>query len=120
MRGQAQLEAMRRRGFVPETVDLCLFKTRSAEDWPRLHPRYAVLEAVQSVRPAELRCLVGLEVQIHGEKREVVHAMRDACIAAGARRVIATVFDGRDSVPDYERFRAVEASDTQGVLTWPN
>ncbi len=119
MRGQAHLEAMRRRGYAPEAVDICLFKTRpgATEDWARWHPQYATLEADKPDRAA-LRCIVGLAVGIHGSDPMRVHAMRDACISAGAQRVVATVFDDRPGLPDADRFQAIEITDTQGVLTW--
>lgn len=118
MRGQTALEAMRRAGLVPESVDICLFpvKRHLLGAWPY----GATLQADAAPNPAALRCIVGLSVRVAGSDARRVAAMRDACIKAGASRVIATVFDGREDGPDYSRFEAVSVTDTEGVLTWPN
>jgi hypothetical protein len=119
MRGQAALEAMRRSGVVPAWVwiDTDHWRSDVPETWQVYAPQHAHLQSTKPDRAA-LRCVVGLPVQIDGEDRERVNAMRDACIAAGAKRVIASLYERRDDVPDYERYQVIEVSDTDGRQTW--
>lgn len=119
MRGQNLLEALRRSGHAPVTVDICLYETKPwvTQDWAIWYPQFATLQADKPDRAA-LRCIVGLDVNVSGDDAERVHAMRDACVEAGASRVVATVFENKDSGPDYERCRAIEVTDTKGLLTW--
>lgn len=116
MRGQAQLEAMRRRGKAPAVVFIetdSLPRWRGPETWAD-HDAPAQLHATKPDL-SDLRCIVGLTVCVQGSDKARVHAMRDACIRAKAARVIASV-----SVPDGEWFECVEVSDTGGLLSWPN
>lgn len=121
MRGQAQLEALRRSGKAPAVV---FIETDSAPRWrgPETWLDRAAPAQLQASKPdlAALRCVVGLTVCVQGSDRATVHAMRDACIRAKASRVIASVSECRNSAPGYERFECVEVSDTMGVMTWPN
>lgn len=119
MRGQAQLEAMRRRGFAPEMVHIAT--TRIArhfcDRWEWYSPQFAQLQAHGNPRTADMRCLVGLWVQIDGEDRETVRAWADAAKTAGAKRVVTSLAD-RSSRQE-SRHEIVEMTDTEGVLVWP-
>lgn len=119
MRGQDQLEAMRRRGFVPEQVNIATtpIAKHFADDWPLYSPRFAQLQAEGSPRRADLRCLIGLEVQIDGEDRGTVKAWAEAVKAAGARRVVTSLADF--SAPEEWKHSIVEMTDTDGVIVWP-
>lgn len=121
MRGHAQLEAMRRSGYAPAWVDVCLYPVKPHLLGVSDSGLIATIEATSwDHARADLRCVVGLEVRVSGDDATAVHAMRDACIKAGASRVIATVFDGREDIPDAQRFAALKVTDTKGILTWPN
>lgn len=116
MRGRAALESMRRDGYAPSLViiDLDDHKLRMAKDWEHHNPTTARLApAGEPPHRADLRCVVGLTVFVHGDEPEAVHAWRDACIEAKARRVVAAV-----TVLDtyHEAFQTTEIHDTAGVL----
>lgn len=109
MRGHQDLIAMRRRGLVPPVVVIDLSAV--------LVPNGGLTVGLTE-RPslADLRCVVGLTVSVHGEDAASVHALRDACIEAKAARVIATVSRCTHDVPKYERFECAEVTDTAGVF----
>lgn len=116
MRGRAALEAMRRDGYAPSLViiDLDDNKLRMAKDWEHHNPTTARLApAGEPPHRADLRCVVGLTVFVHGDEPEAVHAWRDACVNAKAKRVVAAV-----TVLDtyHEVFQTTEIHDTAGVL----
>ena len=118
MRGQTQLETLRRRGKAPAVV---FIETDSVPGWKgpeTWHERANAPAQLQGSRAsqAELRCVVGLTVCVQGSDPQTVQAMRDACIRAKAARVIASV----SQCTGPERFECLEVSDTMGVLTWPN
>lgn len=117
LRGQAQLEAMRRRGHVPQAVFICFDdrRLRMADDWSEHTPSIAHLEPVGKPSPADLRCIVGLTVFVLGTDAGAVAAMRDACVEARAARVIAMVCAERAPWCS----ECVEVSDTKGLLSWP-
>lgn len=115
LRGQAQLEAMRRRGHAPDAVfiDCGGDRLRMAEGWAS--QQRAHLAANGPVSQADLRCIVGLTVFVGGGLPCQIRAMRDACVRAKAKRVIATICEPRGEV-----FECVEVTDTEGLLSWPN
>lgn len=119
MRGQTQLEAMRRRGFVPEVVHIATrpIARHFADRWEWYSPRFAQLQAEGNPRRADMRCLIGLWVQVDGEDREIVKAWAEAAKAAGARRVVTSLADC--SAPEEWKHSIVEMTDTEGVLVWP-
>lgn len=119
MRGAAALEAMRRDGYAPSLVILELddAKLQMARDWERHNPTTAHLAPNgEPAHRADLRCVVGLTVFVHGDEPLSVHAWRDACIKAKAKRVVAAVTRCTDPTPLYERFETTEIHDTAGVL----
>lgn len=119
MRGQAQLETLRRRGYAPEMVHIATtpIARHFADNWPLYSPRFAQLQAEGNPRRADLRCVVGLWVQIDGEDRETVKAWADAAKDAGARRVVTSLADF--SAPEEWKHSIVEMTDTDGVIVWP-
>lgn len=64
----------------------------------------------------DLRFLIGTTVLAESENRERLGRMLRACMAAKARRVIATHY--RKSVP-FNDVEILETTDTEGELTWP-
>jgi len=68
------------------------------------------LEPKENPRLLDLRALKGLNVHVSGPDRDRTMGVRDAAIAAGAGRVIATVYG--------ERLETNEITDTMGVV-WP-
>lgn len=128
MRGAAALVSMRMRGVAPSMVFLdawCplgwLGAIATAYDtWHIDHPHRAHLMLDRADVPArvDLRCIVGLAVMINEDNAAAARAMRDACVAAGARRVIASACD---VVVDGEITRVAHlwTSDTEGHMAWP-
>lgn len=109
MTGHEPLVAMRLRGRQPASVHINA-NGNSVGNWTI--PAYpgAPLHAELNVHPSEtigrldLRCIAELTVHLNGDDPQRVAALRDACIEAGARRVIACCPDWTD--------------DTQGDLSW--
>ena len=116
MRGQDQLEAMRRKGFVPAfvVIETDSFGFDIPEMWSHRSPAIAQLQHEGKPNPADLRCIVDLIVSVHGTDESKVHAMRDACIKAGAKRTISTLSVARTPY----RYEAIEVTDTDGILQW--
>lgn len=122
MRGHLALIAMRCHGAVPEvvwidtdgTIDPC------CDDWLDITPQHAHLQLQPSDVPSlvDLRCVTRLFVSISGSDIKRVRSTRDACISAGAKRVIASttrqIRSGR-----YPEFELVEVTDTAGHLIHP-
>src|SRR5574343_216022 len=117
MRGRQDLETLRLEGYAPLWVDLCAYPCR--KDLLGVIGATAAIEALTVPSRAELRCLVGLHVAVHGSDAGLVHALREACVTAGARRVVATVYSGEQEC-DLDSYQPLEITDTEGVLTWPN
>lgn len=120
MRGTALLVALRQRGIHPALVTVDVDRTFPAwywRDWPverdsgPLNARIGV-EPGESLARLDLRCVIGLTVQVSGDDLERVQAVGRACEAAQAERVITTVRQGTH--PD-----AIVITDTEGSLTWP-
>lgn len=103
MTGHQPILAMRRAGKKPPYVwvsDMpgCILDGRTvcvAGDTPELE---------------DFRLLVGLTAIVNGTDQPRVDRIAAEC-AKFAKRVISSVFDGRD---------VVRVVDTEGVLTWPN
>lgn len=120
MRGHLALIAMRQRGAKPDLVWLETNPERDpcCDDWLEITPKHAHLQFDPEESPArvDLRCVVGLTVSISGSNLKRVRATRDACIAAGAKRVIASTTRqiGNDEFP---AFQVMELTDTDGHLT---
>ena len=110
MRGHEPLVAMRLRGLQPASVHLNANGNSLSVDWTIPACPGAPLHAELEVDPTEtigrldLRCIADLTVHLNGSNPERVAALRDACIEAGARRVIACAPDWTD--------------DTEGLLSW--
>jgi hypothetical protein len=113
MRGADDLVSMRKRGAVPSVV------------WIDAETEYLHLPASQehahlqladgeSAHRADMRCVVGLTVCVSGPDANRVHALRDAAIAAKAKRVIASVVTLRTG-----HWIVDEVTDTAGFMTWP-
>lgn len=122
MRGQTQLEATRRRGYVPEVV----FIDADSKPVRRVDAMFdplaggaARLGLLPGESPArvDLRCVVGLVVHVSGTDANRVQAMRDAAIAAGASRVISATTERTNQ--GWQPFRTVELTDTAGLESWP-
>jgi len=119
MRGHQQLIAMRKDGFVPDCVwiDTDHDHLNCWRDWHGMDSRHAHVQIEPAERRFDLRCVIGLPCFVQGSDRRRVFAVRDACIAAGAARVIASVTQQRGQ-GDYATFEAIESSDTEGVFAW--
>jgi hypothetical protein len=110
MRGHEPLVAMRMRGFLPAAVYVNA-DGNTPGDWTIPAHAAAPLFAEINVDPSEtiarldLRCLAGLTVHLNGSDPMRVAALKDACMEAGAQRVIAYCQDWTE--------------DTDGALSWP-
>jgi hypothetical protein len=97
MRGHEPLIALRRSGKRPSMVFIDAFEDSSDSwrDWPKNDPAHAQLEVLpdDSIPGLDLRCVVGLPVMVTGHSKARVDAIRDACIEAGAKRVVAACID---------------------------
>jgi hypothetical protein len=99
MHGHQQLIAMRRRGYVPNSVHVDadgLLPRRITNGWADAVPGlgvHAFLCIETADRPAllDLHCLVRLRVFVSGADKGRVSAIAAACIDAGASQVIANV-----------------------------
>ena len=120
MKGAESLRFMRRRGYAPSMVFLDTEdnRLRPWADWERINPNHAHLTPERNDVPAraDLRCVVGLRVLVQGDDADAVHAWRDACIAAKASRVVASVTRCIESDPLYARYETLEMTDTAGLL----
>jgi len=124
MLGHEYLINMRKRGYKPRSVWVeCLPMGRFAKSLisPQikndmdihLDPR-----DIKTVNRLDLRCLVGLNVYVNGPNDDTTQAVADACLKAGAVKVIASFFD----LSKRERDWLVKMSTTtpEGVMTtWP-
>ncbi len=120
MRGQEPLVAMRLRGQLPASVTIDVDRALPAwlwrdwaadREWAFQRPVHArlVVERGEAAQRLDLRCVIGLTVQVCGDDAERVQAVARACQAAQAQRVITAVPVGDD----------IHMTDTEGALTWP-
>lgn len=120
MRGHEKLVEMRVAGSVPEWVfvDTEYDKTHQYADWHRVDNTTAVVLVEPSDRRLDFRFVVGMKCFVQGENMNRVHEIRDACISAGAKRVIAAVMRrlGRD---EFVAFQTIEQTDTDGLFATP-
>jgi len=116
MRGHEPLLAMRMRGLAPEAVYIDAGPaTFIASDWPEACPRFAHL-AIDDTEPLtslDLRCVVGLFVQVSSDSPSRLAALVAACEAEGAARVIGVLMKRAG-----EFSRLIAVTDTEGVATW--
>jgi hypothetical protein len=118
MIGHEPLIAMRRKGRVPQRVYVetraCLDR-RLAREWPEVSPQsaFVLVDPEESVVRLDLRCLVGLPVEVDGLDSQRVHEVFAACVKAGASRVIGSTYRMRG-----ECAQTFETLDSEGALTW--
>ena len=111
MRGAEQLIAMRLQHRKPAMVDIETERDpqRWCDTWRAdgFANAQLLIEPAENVQRMDLRCVVGLVVEVQGSDAGRVLAIAEACKAAGARRVISAVFGPRD---------ALVLDDSDGVL----
>lgn len=93
MRGHQPLIAIRMRGKCPASaaVTVGTDPLRLWQDWPAVSPAIAQIEVqdqdrLTSLAP-ELRCIVGMLVEVSGIDRDRTEAVAQAAMEAGAKRV---------------------------------
>jgi hypothetical protein len=93
MRGHQPLIALRMSGLAPDLVSIATEPSpwRDFENWPEWTDVPQIeIEPGDNLRRLDLRFLVAIEaVMVAGVDRERVDAIADACLAAGAKRVLA-------------------------------
>lgn len=117
MRGHLPLIAMRQAGAVPRSVWFA-FDGDGWRHWPSSIARpggvaaEVLVEPYDSIPLLDLRFVVGLLVHVQGDDAKRVRQLHEACRAAKAARVIATVMqpDARGAQ------RSVEVLDTAEEL----
>lgn len=119
MRGQDALIAMRLRGRAPKAVAVETELTGAhnlAKNWPSLGTGFAhiAIDPAESLVGMDFRCMVGLRVHIDGGDEKRVEAVFNAIKAAGAGRVLASVFKPRG-----QEFETVRMFDSEDLLVWP-
>lgn len=124
MIGAESLIAMRKRGRVPAVVwlDADSGPVPYGDDWTgedayRANHAHLWLGSDCPDR-VDLRCVVGLTVHVTGAIKEIVHTLRDRCIAAKAHRVVASVLTPRGK-DEWIAYHLDECTDTAGQMTWP-
>jgi len=120
MRGHEALIAMRLKRRVPALVWISTDPDRlkAWRDWQHVSPHRAEVQIDEAdpLNRLDLRFVIGLTVQVQGQRRERVEALRRACIEFGAQRVITSLSEqvGERLV----RLELIEITDTEGQLTW--
>jgi hypothetical protein len=107
---------LRRQGYAPDMVYIDLdFPVKHDRLWP-FDPQYPLLHIGpdENVRRIDMRCLVGLTVQIAGEDADRVQAVTEACINAKAERVIACTYRPTTNA----RLDLASITDTEGTIAW--
>jgi hypothetical protein len=120
MIGHETLIAMRRRGLKPDRVtvetdwDLGL-ERECATEWHLVNPRSAFIfvQPADPVATLDLRCLVGMHVEVCGMDSARVRAVFAACVKAKASRIIGSTHRHRG-----ELVETFESMDTEGQLVW--
>lgn len=122
MRGHNHLIALRMQRKLPQWVSINVSDEPDwlADNWHEWTTSatspHILIEPSDPVSRLDLRMLVGVPlVDVGGyvEHRTRILEVIDACVKAGARRVIGSV-----SRPKGEGTEVVEFFDTAGVLTW--
>lgn len=118
MRGHEPLIAMRLKGQVPHMVAINVAdeRDRLAGDWHQIGVGpHLWVEPGDSIATLDLRCVVNLLVDVSGDIKHEKRVRRvfDACIKAGAARVMGAIHK-----PKRDGLEIVEYMDTAGVLTW--
>ncbi len=119
MQGHTRLIEMRLAGYVPDWVFIETEPNslRLADDWHEMDNTKAVLQLDAADRRPDLRCVAGLPCYVEGSDIHRVHAVRNACIAANAQRVIAAVLR-RVGSGEWVAFNTIETTDTDGVFEY--
>lgn len=119
MRGHTDLIAMRRHGVVPRMVyvDTDPGHVRHDHLMP-FDPDFVqvFVDPKEHANLLDLRCLVGLTVQVSGLDATRVAAITAACVDAKAGRVIGVT---HERVPYGSTFEVVAITDTEGAMQWP-
>lgn len=125
MYGHESLIEFRKAGVIPDGVWIDAGPVGAldpAQDWAKwvetqTHARIQI-EPHDRVPRLDLRCVRGMQCRIDGEDTARVREVRDACIAAGAKRVIAAVLR-RIGYGEWQSFQMTECTDTEGVIVFP-
>lgn len=124
MRGNEHLIAMRNKGYKPRSVWVeCLPMNSFAKSLLSPHIKndmdiHLDRKDIDVIGRLDLRCLTGLNVYVNGPNDETTQSVADACLRAGAVRVIASFFDVSRRERDW--LVKMTTTTTEGVkTTWP-
>lgn len=124
MRGNEHLIAMRNKGYKPRAVWVeCLPMNSFAKSLLGPHIKndmdiHLDRKDIEMIGRLDLRCLTGLNVYVNGPNDETTQSVADACLRAGAVRVIASFFDVSRRERDW--LVKMTTTTTEGVkTTWP-
>lgn len=118
MLGHEPIIAMRQHGTKPGLVQLDLDRdhgpAKAWREWPGLTPLVATVwvQPADSPQRLDLRFLVGLQAIVTGSDAARVHAVADACLAHGAKRVIRAVMGPREAARQTDGIGVVEFADS--------
>lgn len=122
MRGHESLLKMRMAGKAPRSVWVSLFPLQKwVLDWASNRETAAdaeiMVEDTDAINRLDLRCLVGLDpVYVNGPEGEQTKRLADACIQAGAKRVLASYFAWNH--PEHVRLVRMTETTSEGVRQW--
>lgn len=120
MRGHESLLKLRMAGKVPRSVWVSLFPLQKwAIEWAARNSADAEIQIDddEPINRLDLRCLVGLDpVYVNGPDGEQTKRLADACIKAGAKRVLASYFAWTH--PEHLRLVRMTETTTEGVRQW--
>lgn len=121
MRGREALIELRQAGYAPDWVFIDVDQEKDklfhARDWTWMDRSTAILQTQKRDDRPDMRVVNGLRVFIQGENAERVFALRDACIAAKASRVIASHMRRMGS-GEFAAFHTVKVTDTAGFMDY--
>ncbi len=119
VKGHEKLIEMRQRGRNPSTIFIETDADNRLKPWRDWHVVNAdapvlLVEPDDSPLRLDLRCVIGLPVHVDGCDEKRVKAVADACLVAGAVRVISSLCDFNR----YGEKTLLRLTDSSGKVNW--
>lgn len=125
MYGHEPLIEFRKAGKVPSGVWIdagpvgTLNQAQDWSQWIETRTRAQIqIEPADRIERLDFRWAFGLDCWVDGEDPVRVRQVRDACVAAGAIRVMTAALQ-RIGEGEFVTFRLIEATDTAGEMVYP-